>query len=296
MSSAPATEPARFGRRRFGALAVPAGLALTGTSLAGCTAAGVLNALAPGRLAASGIAYGPGPRQRLDVYRPDGPGPFPAMVFLYGGGWVDGSRAMYRFVGDAFAAAGVLTIIPDYRLYPQVRWREILSDCARAYGWARAHAVGYGANAAAPALIGHSAGAYNAAMLTLDRSLLAAVGLSPARDISRMVGLAGPYDFLPLDTEQLRQIFGPGPATAATQPISYADGGNPPMLLLAGSADRTVRPDNTLRLAARIRQHGGPVQDRIYPGIDHVELVGAIGRPLHLLAPTLHDCLAFLRA
>ncbi len=279
-----------LGRRRLGALAVPAGLLLTA-----CSPASVLNALAPGRLAAAGIAYGPDPRQRLDVYRPAGPGPFPTMVFIYGGGWARGARGMYGFVGGAFAAHGILTIIPDYRLYPQVRWRGILADCAQAFAWARAHAGRFGGDAAPPALAGHSAGAYNAAMLTLDPGLLGAVGLSPARDVSRAIGLAGPYDFLPLDTERLRRIFGPGPATAVTQPISYVDGRNPPMLLLAGSADRTVRPANTVRLAARIRAAGGPVQERIYPGIDHVEIVGAIGRPLHGLAPTLHHCLDFLR-
>ena len=288
--SSTSAETSRFGRRAFGALAVPAAL------LTGCSPASVLNALAPDRLAADGIAYGRDPRQRLDVYRPVGAGPFPVMVFLYGGGWVDGARATYRFVGGAFAARGILTVIPDYRLYPQVRWREILADCAQAFAWTRAEAGRFGGDGAAPSLIGHSAGAYNAAMLTLDRGLLAAVGLSPARDISHAVGLAGPYDFLPLDTERLRQIFGPGAATAATQPISYVDGRNPPMLLLAGGADRVVLPANTIRLADRIRRLGGPVRDRIYPGIDHEEIVGAIAGPLHLLAPTLHDCLAALRA
>ena len=293
-SSALVSDSVRLGRRHFGALAVPTAL-LSCVPLAGCSPAAMLNALAPDRLAASGVAYGPDPRQRLDIYRPEGVGPFPVAVFLYGGGWVAGARDMYRFVGGAFAARGILTVIPDYRLYPQVRWREILADCAMAFAWTRFHATAFGGNGAAPSLIGHSAGAYNAAMLALDPALLAAVGLSPPHDIAHAIGLAGPYDFLPLDTEQLRGIFGPGPATAATQPITYVDGHNPPMLLLAGSADHTVRPANTARLAERIRLCGGPVRDRIYRGVDHLEIVGAIGRPLHGLAPTLDDCLVFMR-
>ena len=273
---------------------MPAAL-LGSLPLGGCSPAAVLNALAPDRLAASGIAYGSDPRQRLDVYRPEGAGPLPVAVFLYGGGWVAGAREMYRFVGGAFAAHGIVAVIPDYRLYPRVRWREILADCALAFAWARAHAAAFGGDGAAPTLIGHSAGAYNAAMLALDPALLGAVGLSPRHDIAHAIGLAGPYDFLPLDTEQLRGIFGPGPATAATQPISHVDGRNPPMLLLAGSADQTVRPANTVRLAERIRLRGGSVRERIYRGIDHLEIVGAIGRPLHGLAPTLRDCLLFMR-
>ncbi len=269
--------------------------ALASVGLTGCSPVQILNTLAPERLAAEGIPYGPDPRQRLDVYRPAGIGPFPVMVFLYGGGWNNGAREMYRFVGGTFAASGFVTVIPDYRLYPQVRYRGVLADCVGALAWTRANAVRFGGSDAPPALIGHSAGAYNAAMLTLDASLLAASGLSPAEDLARMIGLAGPYDFLPLQTEELRQIFGPGPATAATQPITYVDGRNPPMLLLAGTADTTVLPDNTTRLAARIRKQGGPVEDRLYNGVDHIEIVGAIAAPLRLLAPTLPDCLSFLQ-
>ncbi len=266
-----------------------------GLLLSGCSPAAVLNVLATDRLAADGIPFGTEPRQRLDIYRPAGTGPFPVMVFLYGGAWDSGDRAMYRFVGDAFAARGILTVIPDYRLWPEVRYPVFLQDCALALAWTRANVAGYGGHASAPALIGHSAGAYNAAMLALDPSLLGDVGLSPCRDLSRVVGLAGPYDFLPLHSDELRAVFGPGLAGPATQPITHVDGRNPPMLLASGTADGTVRPANTVRLAARIRARGGPVEERLYPGVNHIEIVGAIARPLHALAPTLHDCLAFLR-
>ncbi len=275
---------------RRGALAGAGGLMLSG-----CSPAAVLNVLAPDRLAAEGVRYGGGPRQRLDIYRPPGIGPFPVMVFLYGGAWDSGNRSMYRFVGDAFAAHGILTVIPDYRLWPEVRYPAFLQDCALALAWTRANIALYGGSSSAPALIGHSAGAYNAAMLALDPSLLGALGRSPRGDLSRVVGLAGPYDFLPLHSDTLRAVFGPGPAGPSTQPISHVDGRNPPMLLLAGIADRTVKPANTIRLAARIRASNGPVEERLYPGVDHLEIVGAIGRPLQSLAPTLHDCLAFLR-
>lgn len=266
-----------------------------GLLLSGCSPATVLNVLAPNRLVADGIPFGTDPRQRLDIYRPTGSGPFPVMVFLYGGAWDSGERSMYRFVGDAFAAHGILTVIPDYRLWPGVRYPVFLQDCALALAWTRANIAGHGGRSSPPALIGHSAGAYNAAMLALDPSLLGAVGRSPRADLSRVVGLAGPYDFLPLHSDKLRDVFGPGPAAASTQPITHVDGRNPPMLLAAGTADGTVMPLNTIRLAARIRAEGGPVEERLYPGVDHLEIVGAIGRPLQSLAPTLRDCLSFLR-
>ncbi len=261
---------------------------------AGCSPVQILNNLAPPRLIADGVPYGDDPRQSLDVYVPSiGAGPFPVVVFLYGGDWTSGNRAMYRFVGGALAEKGFVTVIPDYRLFPQVRFPGFLQDNAAALAWTRTNIARYGGAAGPFFLIGHSAGAYNAAMLALDAQWLGAVGMDRG-NLHGTVGLAGPYDFLPLDTDRLRTIFGPPDRLARTQPINFVDGRAAPMLLLAGSADTTVDPHNTLRLAARIRQAGGSVQDRIYPGIQHEEIVGAIGVPLRFIAPTLRDCVAFM--
>ena len=289
--------PATVSRRRLSRAAGAASL-LTGISplgLAGCSPVGLLNALAPDRLAASGIAYGPDVRQRLDVYRPAGAGPFPVAMFVYGGNWEAGSRAMYRFVGGALAEAGIVAIVPDYRLYPAIRYPVFVQDCAAAFAWTRRNATRLGGDARPPCLIGHSAGAYNVAMLTLDARWLRAAGLEPARDIRRTVGLAGPYDFLPLGSAMLRDLFSPAPAIADTQPIAHVDGHNPPMLLLAGSADTTVRPANSTRLAAAIHRAGGQAAVRIYRGVDHREIIGAFAAPLRFLAPSLADTVRFVQ-
>lgn len=271
-------------------------LALGGAFAAtGCSPVDILNDLAPGRLVASGLPYGDDPRQTLDIYRPDGgPGPFPVVVFLYGGGWNSGNRAMYHFVGGALANNGFVTVIPDYRLFPAVRFPTFLQDNAAAVRWTWDHIGTYGGAPGPIFLMGHSAGAYNTAMLALDPQWLAGVGLD-RQNLRGAIGLAGPYDFLPLNTDELRAIFGPPDQLARTQPINFVDGKEPPMLLLAGSTDTTVNPDNTLRLAARIRAAGGAVADKIYPGIQHEELVGSLGAPLRFLAPTLHDCVAFMQ-
>ncbi len=143
--------------------------------------------------------------------------------------------------------------------------------------------------------MGHSAGAYNAAMLALDPAWLGAVGETPRGAVRGLLGLAGPYDFLPLPDATLRAIFAPADADLArTQPITFAGPAAPPSLLLAGAADTTVNPANTRRLAARLRAAGVFVEERLYPGIGHVELIGSIAGPLHFLAPTLRDCLAFM--
>lgn len=277
-----------IGRRMLGM----AGLLLA----SGCSPAGLLNGLAPERMAGEAIPYGELPRQKLDLYQPPPETTSPPMVvFLYGGGWTEGSRAMYRFVGAALAERGCIVVIPDYRLYPEVAFPTFLQDCARATRWAFDNREMLGADPARLFLMGHSAGAYNAAMLALDGQWLGAVGMRPARDLAGVIGIAGPYDFLPLRAD-LRPIFGPEEQLPRTQPISFANGPNPPMLLLQGEADETVDPGNARRLAERIRASGGAVETHFYPGIGHAAIAGALSGTPRFMAPTLRDALAFMRA
>jgi acetyl esterase/lipase len=269
---------------------------LVALGLGGCSATGVLASLtaSPRILATRDVAFGPGLRDRLDVYRPRAGGLRPVVVFFYGGGWEDGSRKQYRFVGQSLAAEGYLVIVPDYRLYPEVRYPDFLKDCARAVRWAKDHAADYGGDPSRLFLMGHSAGAYNAAMLTLDERLLAAVGMNPKRDVRGMVGLAGPYDFLPLQSPTLKIIFGPEKDRPATQPIAYVDADEPPLLLMHGRTDKVVDPGNAERLAARVRQKGGRVELVMFPKLSHALIVGSLAKPLRGFAPTMAETKAFI--
>ena len=268
-------------------------------ALAGCSGVAFLNAVEPkgGVAITRDLAYAPGPRGGLDVYRPKtARGGAPVVVFIYGGGWDTGDRKAYTFVGAALASKGYVTIIPDYRLYPQVRWPAFLQDNAKAVAWARAHAREYGGDPDKLFLMGHSAGAYDAVMLGLDPRWLAAVGMEPRRDLRGVIGLAGPYDFLPLDSDELKTIFGPPDQRPDTQPINHVSGRAPPLFLATDTADTTVYPRNTLNLAAKVRAAGGQVEVREYKGLSHALLVGAIAAPLRFLAPVLADCSAFIDA
>ena len=107
------------------------------------------------------------------------------------------------------------------------------------------------------------------------------------------VGLAGPYDFLPIVDPVIQIIFGPERQWPATQPINHVDGSEPPMLLLVDDGDQTVNPGNTVRFAARIRNKGGAVKEKHYPGFSHT-LVGALAAPQLFLAPTPDDSVDFM--
>lgn len=266
-------------------------------TLGGCSGIGLLNAAQPGGGVGitRDLAYGVGERRTLDVYRPRKvSAPAPVVVFFYGGNWQTGAKADYAFAGKALARQGFVAIIPDYRLYPSVRYPDFLRDSAQAVRWARDHAAEQGGDPSRLFVMGHSAGAYNAVTLALDQRWLAEVGLGRGV-LAGAIGLAGPYDFLPLQDETLKVIFGPEDQRPATQPITYAERGDPPLLLISDRSDQVVDPENVTRLAARVRAVGGEVESRIYERrLGHALVVGALAEPLRLTAPVMRDVRGFI--
>ena len=257
----------------------------------------LLNALTPrGRSeTTAGIAFGADPRQRLDVHRPHGGGPRAAVVFFYGGSWQSGERGDYAFAGRALAARGFVAVVPDYRTYPPHRFPAFLEDAALALRWTRDHARELGVDPRRIFPMGHSAGAHIVAMLAVDRRWTEAAGIE-REAIRAAIGLAGPYDFLPLRDPNLKELFGPEGRLAETQPVNHVRGGEPPMLLLHGAADRTVGPRNSRRLAARLRDQGGEVEEVFYPRVGHAGILAALAPPFRWWAPVLRDVARFVEA
>lgn len=269
--------------------------------LTACSRIDVLNATVPNdtyRLT-QGLAYGPEPRQQLDVYQPMSPDSAlgakaaPLVVFFYGGSWSSGERADYRFVGEALASNGMV-VVADYRLSPAVRYPVFLQDSARALAWAIAQATTLGANPRRVFAMGHSAGAYNAAMLALDPRWLAAEGLTPSQ-LAGWIGLAGPYDFFPIG-DPLSQVAFNWPDTPAdSQPMAHVSGKSPPALLLAAADDTVVNPQrSTLMLAQRLRAVGVPVEAALFDGVGHATLVASLAWVLRSRAPVLPRLLSFV--
>jgi len=238
------------------------------------------------------ISYGPHHRHRLDFYAATRKRPgAPLIVFFYGGGWDSGEKTAYRFVAQALASEGYDVAVPDYRLYPEVHFPAFVEDGARALALiARRENLGAGRDIV---LMGHSAGAQIALLLALDRSYLRHAGVADEGRIAAAIGLAGPYDFLPLKEERYRRVF-PEDTRRQSQPIDFVGPASPPVFLAFGTADRTVDPGNSVRLAARIEAEGGSVRLKTYAGIGHAALIGALLAPLRRRAPLLLDILAFL--
>jgi acetyl esterase/lipase len=258
---------------------------------------GSFNALMPkdwaSRRVAQGVAYGTGERLKLDVYAPRSAAssPRPVIVFFYGGSWNSGRRQGYAFAARALAARGFVVVVPDYRLVPEARYPEFLRDCAAAVRWARRRSRDWGGDGERIVLAGHSAGAYNAAMLALDPGLLGADRAA----VRGFVGLAGPYDFLPLDDPATIAAFGAWPSLAETQPVGHAGAGAPPALLLHGDADSRVMPRHSRKLARLLKASGSEVRLKLYPGLGHVGILAAVAVPFRSRAPVLADVAEFAR-
>jgi acetyl esterase/lipase len=236
------------------------------------------------------MAYGPDPRQTLDIYMPtSSDGPPPMIVFVHGGSWQEGNKTPYGFVGRALAAQGFMVMVINYRLHPAHRYPTFIDDVDLALRWAKTNAASLGGNPDRLFAVGHSAGAYDIAMAVLspryakDRPQLAGV-----------VTLAGPFDFLPLDSPVTIKVFGGVEDLPSTQPINFPREDAPPFLILHGSADTTVYPRNGVALDKALRSKGVASTLKIYEGVSHVGILLAIAKPFRS-TPVLADAVAFMK-
>lgn len=241
------------------------------------------------------FAYGSEPRQQMDIYLPAEGEPKALLVFFYGGGWESGDRADYRFVAAAFTAAGYVVAIPDYRLYPSVRYPDFLQDGAQALSALSAHPQLARLVPARTFIAGHSAGAWISVMLGLERRWLQSGGVDPDR-LAGIIGMAGPYDFDPRLYRTTRQSFGHIEALELTQPVHFARASGAPLFLLHGAADTTVEAVDSRILAERVRTVGGRADYLLYEDIGHSRIVGALAPQLTWIAPVRADMMKFMDA
>lgn len=272
--------------------------AVLGTVTA-CSPLKAINAVTPSGSyeKTGGVAYGADPRHKLDVYAPHGSvGPAPVVVFFYGGSWNSGERGDYEFVAQALASRGIVAVLADYRLYPEVRYPAFLEDGARAVAWTVSEVRRYGGDPQRLFVMGHSSGAYNAAMIALDRRWLGQFGLSPTI-LRGWVGLAGPYDFIPIRNEDVKPIFFHPATPPESQPVNQVGAHAPPALLMASNKDDLVNPvRNTGGLSKRLRAAGVDVTEIYFDKTSHASLIGAMAWPLRGLAPVLDNVERFVKS
>ena len=279
-------------------LMAPALGAMVAGMAAACSPLGLLNAVGPRdagvRRVARDVDYGPDVRQRFDVYAPEAASAaaaLPVLVFFYGGGWDSGSKDGYGWAAQALAAQGFVVAVADYRLVPQVLFPTFIEDAAAATARVAEVAATWGGDPARLGVVGHSAGAHLAMMISLDRRYMTAAGRPDV--IKAAAGLAGPYDFLPLDVASSINAFGQAPDPLQTQPLHFARADAPPLWLGHGTADVIVHAEDTRLLEARMRELGGRCEARLYPGLSHEDLIATFSPLFRKKAPVLADVSAF---
>lgn len=244
------------------------------------------------------IAYGDGPRRRLDLYRPLGPavGPRPIIVYFYGGLWTNGAKEdpSSFALPQALAERGALVVVPDYRLYPEIGFPGFMEDGAAAIAWAQRRAAALGGDRRLVFLSGHSSGAHMALWLGLERRLLAAAGFGPEPPAG-LIGVSGAYDAQVFALPIVRPAFRAVEDLRSLAPATLARPGMPPVLLLTGSWDLMVAAGNSRRLAEAIEAAGGSVELHVYPRVGHSDILLTL-----LVAPglssTAEDAARFVRA
>ena len=262
----------------------------------GYSPAVLLNFTAPrwGYRVERAISYGPESRHRMDLYLPRRQASSaPAVLFFYGGGFISGHRREYRFVGQALASKGIIVGIADYGIFPEHRFPEFVEDGAKAAAFLHQKLPDRGGDPKRLFVAGHSAGAYIAIMLASNPHYLKAAG-ADLSCLAGAIGIAGPYDFLPITNPTRIEIFG-GTDRVETQPIYFVDGKRPPMLLLTGDRDVNILPRNTRNMAARLREHGSEVEEIVYPGIDHFRIILGLAPLFRRVIPIRADIARFVR-
>jgi acetyl esterase/lipase len=239
-------------------------------------------------------SYGPEARQKLDVYSPEAAQDRPVVVFFYGGSWTTGRRGLYRFVGAALAERGIVTVVPDYRLYPQVKFPLFVDDGALAVAWVQKHAHEFGGDPQRIVLMGHSAGGHEAAFLAYDRPLLEKAGAHPEWIVG-LVGLSGPYALEP-NSQVLNTIFANPYTETDWQPVRFVTSQAPPTLLVHGTADDVVSIKHAEKLRDVLQANHVRVETQFYPGKGHVDTLAGMSVPARGRTPVLDQSVRFIES
>lgn len=240
------------------------------------------------------IPYGDLDAQKLDIYTPKAQtSPPPVVIFFHGGRWTFGNKSQYKFVGMTLAELGYMVVIPNTRLYPEVKFPIFIEDAAKSIAWVHSNIASYGGGQEL-FVAGHSSGAHMAALIVADQSYLEAFGLS-VDIINAFAGMSGPYDFEPKAPE-LKDMFGPPSQYPQMAVTNFIDGNEPPMLLIYTNEDETVHIRNLELLKAGIERANGKVETIIYSSGGHAATVGAFSWANPADLPVPEDIDRFFRS
>lgn len=234
------------------------------------------------------VVYGHagGEDQELDLYVPtDGPGPYPAVIILHGGGWAKGSHVGHRQQASALAAYGYVTASVGYRLAPRHKFPAQIQDVKCAVRWLRANAGRYAVDRERVGVIGYSAGGHLALLLGLSQAQdgLEGDGGNPEQSssVQAVINNAGPtdltrpdwpditrpiiFDWIGGSREQMPDVY------RVASPLTYVHRGAPPVLTIHGTEDKIVPYEQAKLLHSALRRARVPSRLETMYGKGHGE-------------------------
>ncbi|MCG3880184.1 alpha/beta hydrolase [Psychrobacter sp. Ps6] len=249
------------------------------------------------------ILYGDEPLQDLDVYYPKPLAQamkaqsainsnYPMVVFVHGGSWESGNKEQYAFVGQSLAQAGYVTAVINYRKAPEHVYPDYVEDAAQAIAWSIENATSLHADPSRVAVMGHSAGAFNAVAVVSNEDFLAPYGIKPT-DVATVIGIAGPYsyDFRKFDSAT---AFAPDATPDQVMPDRQIKGAQPPYLLLTAEKDKVVHPTNAIKMTEAFKKAGVTVETGEIEGASHATSIGAMAPPLRWVNDVRAQVLTYL--
>lgn len=249
------------------------------------------------------IIYGEESLQNLDMYYPKPLAQamqaqkkisesYPLVVFVYGGSWENGNKEDYAFVGESLAQAGYVTAVINYRKAPEHVYPDYVEDTAKAIAWSYKNATKFHADPKRMAVVGHSAGAFNAVAAISNEDFLAPFGVKPS-DIKAVVGIAGPYsyDFRKFDSAS---AFPAGATPDQIMPDRLIKGTQPPYLLLTAENDKIVYDTNTIKMTQALKDFGATVETGEIKGASHATSIGAMAKPFRWVNDVRAQVLTYL--
>lgn len=233
-----------------------------------------LRASASGRL---DLAYGPGPRQGIDLFLPEAKAP-PLLVFIHGGYWQSQDRKRYAFVAAPLLEAGAAVALLGYDLAPEVDMDAIVTQIRNGLAWLYRHGAELGCDPERLVVSGHSAGGHLAAMaLATDWS--AEAGL-PGDLIKGLCPISGVFDLEPIRRCYLNDVLGLSPEQARRHsPLHLPPRTFCPVTVTVGAKETAAFLEQSRRYAAHLEAAGQDVDLAIQPGLDHFGIVGAMAEP-----------------
>lgn len=224
--------------------------------------------------------------QALDLFLPEGAGPFPLVLWIHGGGWHScGRQPEGAELARAFVPHGLAVAAIGYRLTPAAPFPAQIEDCERALAWLRKHAADYRLDPDRVGVVGHSAGAHLCALLATGTAgagyadagagpIQAAVCWSPPMDLDRERGPWPTSTFVWNSEDKFTKTFFPGGAYDPTfarraSPASYIHEGLPPFLIVHGARDEVVPLAPVEKFVKQSRALGADVTFRVDPALGH---------------------------